>query len=229
MVESKEIEKITAIIDEYISASKTPKHYLDLSAEDTLKELMIIKGVLTELQQIKSAELTKALECLEGLKNNIQEEIAWQWKGYARCKEETHKYDDDFNAIKQALIQKITWKHIHNTKVKVPLIQIFNGKTQEERHQIIEDIYYTWEEKKEKLEDKITSLENENKFLKVQKSNAERCWEIVVKKNVDILELRICIEHHNDKVALKLYNSKIRKDWQLNEEEFDKLKRGLGE
>ena len=104
----------------------------------------------------------EALECLETINN------------YGCGLNDNMKFSEiftkEYNTIKQALQQKIAWKHIHNTKVKVPLIQIFNGKTQEEKYQIIEDIYYNWEEKKEALEDKIEVLkkekEDENKLLK---------------------------------------------------------------
>ena len=52
----------------------------------------------------------------------------------------------------------------------------------------------------------------------------KRFKEIVVSKNVDILELKILIKHHNDRMALKLYNRQYKKDWQLTQDEFNFLK-----
>lgn len=59
-------------------------------------------------------------------------------------------------------------------------------------------------------------------ILKAQEQ--EKVLEIIFEKNVDILELRIFIENYVDKIALNLYNSKVRKDWQLTKEEFNTLK-----
>ena len=57
----------------------------------------------------------------------------------------------------------------------------------------------------------------------------EKVLDILFKKNVDILELRILIEHHNDKDVLNLYNSERGKGLQLTQEEFDLLKRCFNE
>lgn len=57
------------------------------------------------------------------------------------------------------------------------------------------------------------------------KSDKELAFDIIVKKSVDVLELRIFIEYHKDSVALNLYNQKIGNDWQLTQEEFELLKK----
>lgn len=52
----------------------------------------------------------------------------------------------------------------------------------------------------------------------------EKVLSIIFEKNVDILELRILIEHHNDRMVLKLYNRQYKKEWQLTQDEFNTLK-----
>lgn len=173
--------------------------------------ITVLQQALTELEAIKSAEPTKALECLESMKDtdiymNRNVEPLFEF------------YKEELNTIKQALIQKIIWKHIHNTNVRIPLCDIVNGRTQEERFEIIEDIYYNWEEKKEKLEDKITSLENENKFLKEQKSNTERCLKIIFEKSVItlLLELAETVDEYNERI--------VPNNGKLTQDEFNILK-----
>lgn len=75
------------------------------SFERAQKYFDVIESALQRLEQIDNAESGEALETLEGLYSNITEEINWHWKGYARCKDEVHKYDDEFNSIKQALLK----------------------------------------------------------------------------------------------------------------------------
>ena len=104
---SKEIAEVKAIIDEYISAGKTPKHYLDLSAEDTQKELIIIKGVITEYEAIKNAEPTKALEWLNYMQDICEEflrrkELYMQFNFTTERAVETLK---EITIIKQALLK----------------------------------------------------------------------------------------------------------------------------
>lgn len=60
---------------------------------------------IQRLEAIDNAKPSEALGTLDGLYSNVTEEINWHWKGYARCNEEVHKYDDDFKCIKQALIK----------------------------------------------------------------------------------------------------------------------------
>ena len=58
----------------------------------------------------------------------------------------------------------------------------------------------------------------------VKAQEQEKMLKIIFEKNVDILELRLLIKHHNDRMALKLYNRQYKKEWQLTEEEFNTLK-----
>ena len=171
-------------------------------------------------------EEIEALECLEHIGNYV---IQVQNGNRIQTKSIKDICKIEFEEIKQALIQKITWKHIHNTNVRIPLCDIVNGRTQEERFKIVEDIYYTWEEKKEKLEDKITSLENENKFLKEQKSNAERCWEMYKNRPFEVttIELELSIDkEYSYQDYLKNIGEAREKD-KLTEEEFDILKKEI--
>ena len=54
---------------------------------------------------IDNANPSEALNKLEELKECIQDEIAYYYKGYVCCKEEVHKYDKDFKIIEQALLK----------------------------------------------------------------------------------------------------------------------------
>ena len=71
---------------------------------------------------------------------------------------------------------------------------------------------------------KNTKYYNVIKQALMSKSNAERCWEIVVKKNVNLLVLRNCtkVEEYNKRII----------EWQgqdkLTEEEFELLKCEVG-
>ena len=103
---SKELEKVKSILDEYIKAGRTQKHYLDLSAEDTLKELMIIKGVITEYEAIDNSNPGEALECLDNFIDECQTEMynyaemqnGYQYERYQYRKEQLEN-------IKQALLK----------------------------------------------------------------------------------------------------------------------------
>lgn len=79
---------------------------------------------------------------------------------------------------------------------------------------------------------KAQEQEKENEKLKCQVkyltevvTEFQKTLTTIFSKNVDILELSILIEHYNDNVALKRYNSKRGKELQLTKEEFDTLKR----
>jgi len=66
-----------------------------------------------------------------------------------------------------------------------------------------------------------------NTLIKAQEQ--EKALKVIFEKNVDILELRFLIEHHNDRMALKLYNRQYKEEWQLTQEEFILLKRYLND
>ena len=144
--------------------------------------------ILTEYEQIKSAEPTKALECLRRIS--------------IKChpKSDGHTLiDDDLETIKQALIEVE-----HNKK----LLKIY-------------------EQENKNLFDNITT-----------KSNAERCWEIVVKKNVNWYSLSKDLKDIEKNIG-KIFDY----DWYkfkylyyhygdnikiLTKEEFNLLKREVG-
>ena len=133
----------------------------------------IVERALLELKAIKEVNPSEAMECLENLFSNVV--------STAYTRESSLK---DFNTIKNYILkaqalekEKIIFKHIHNTKVKTPLVSIFNGLNQEERHKFIEHIYYNWEEMKEALEDKNEELVKENTELKKELNKKYLKWE----------------------------------------------------
>ena len=128
-----------------------------------------------------SADIGKAAEALEHIVRSFDEKTT---SIYSLCEVVVGNalercYKNELEIIRQALEQKTIWKNIHNSNVRIPLCDIVNGRTYDERYKIVEDIYYNWEEKKEALEDKIALLEKENKELRENKSLAEKCWKIV--------------------------------------------------
>lgn len=66
--------------------------------------LDFLEQALTELKAIKEAKPSEALKMLDDLYSNVMEEINYYWKGYKCCEDEVHKYDNDFDTIKQALL-----------------------------------------------------------------------------------------------------------------------------
>lgn len=148
----------------------------------------IVEQALLELKSIKESEPGKALECLENLFSNVV--------STAYTRESSLK---DFNTIKNYILkaqalekEKIIFKHIHNTKVKTPLVSIFNGLNQEERHKFIEHIYYNWEKMKEALEDKNEELVKENTELKAKAQKEHKVLEIIKEYQVDVWLLKQC-------------------------------------
>ena len=215
---------------EYLEALKTikikchpnsnPSPLVD-SALDTIEE------ALQRLESIDNANPSEALECLEEIIHEFNEPHYELSGEYSYKNELLRRCENEVNTIKQALQQKIAWKHIHNTKVRVPLIQIFNGKTQEEKHQIIEDIYYTWEEKKEALEDKNNELEHENAELKAKTQEQEKVLNIIKNKRINVGVFIDWIRRVKHKAKLELWNNIIDDKDKLTQEEFDTLKEVL--
>ena len=158
MAESKEIKafsKERQALDELYDVAGNIK--------DLKEDYTILKKILLEYESIKSAEPTKALECLE---NFIDE-----------CQTEMYNY-----------------------------AELQNGYQ-----------YEKWQYRKEQLENIKQAL--------MSKSNAERCWEIVVKKRVSIvyLEDSLDVEQYNEfAFQTNGYAS------QLTEEEFNLLKNEVG-
>lgn len=212
------------------------------------KDGEIIEQALQRLESIDSANPSEALECLERIDdvfylNKYRTTDGGNREEYEFYPSDTKEYD----IIKQALMERIVWKNIHNTKVKIPLCDVFNNPvplSKEERHKYIEHIYYHWEEMKEALEDKISSLrkeleqaliqaENDKEKIKIlkekhkerltalenlekTKSKKELAWDIAIKKNVNLRSLKRSetVEDYNI-----LWTTDV-----LTEEEFNLLK-----
>ena len=177
----------------------------------------LVEQALLELKSINESDPSKALECLENLFSNV---VSTDYTRESSLK--------DFNTIKNYILkaqalekEKIIFKHIHNTKVKTPLVSIFKDLNQEERHKFIEHIYYNWEEMKEVLEDEIQALKDENAKLK----NPAMAWEIFKEKNVDIdlLNASSLVEDYNS----NCWNNGKKSKKKLTEKEFNILKEAL--
>ena len=171
---------------------------------------------LQRLEQIDNADPGKAMECLEYICEILNEkriDIKWLFK-------------EDYNTIKNTLIkaqeqekEKLFFKNIHNTKVKTPLVSIFEGLSQDERHKFTEHLYYHWEEMKEALEDKNNELEKENTELKAKAQKEHKVLEIIKEKRVDIEKIifyKNLEDYNNSNVYLP-----------LTEKEFNILKEAL--
>ena len=148
--------------------------------------------------------------------------------------------------IKQALLkaqeqekEKLFFKNIHNTKVKTPLVSIFEGLSKDERFKITEHIYYHWEEMKEALEEKNNELEKENAELKAKEQKEHSVLEIIKEKYPDVVEVKLCnnYEHYKLRMSSKHDTEIVKIDWNdrslldylllLTEEEFYLLKEVL--
>jgi len=113
----------------------------EMQAEITSLELENVKNVLG------------ALDNMEELIKGKDEYIAKLCNDRAELKEKIKRLDSQY-------------KNIHNTKVKVPLCNIFGGLPQHERYKIIEDIYYSHTEQVEKLQNQ--NMELEEKYCRQQ-------------------------------------------------------------
>ena len=184
-----------------------------------------VEDALKRLEALDNAEPSEALKCLEYIKS--QSPICYDNDG------KFYEFEKEFDTIKQALMERIVWKHIHNTKVKIPLCDVFNNPvplSKEERHKYIEHIYYHWEEMKESLEDKIASLQEELKQALIKAEKEHKVLEII--KNKPQAELS-CIQLGKIKTYeeyleyTSVWELDLYGDMVYEEEEFDLLKEVL--
>lgn len=130
-----------------------------------------IKEKIQRLEAIEKSEPSEALKMLDDLYSNITEEIDYYWKGYERCEDEVHKYDNDFDTIKQALIKSQEQEkvlEILKSKKYIPLDKI-NPRfwdNKKDYDEIVDYEFYLWicEEECEyvvKEEQKLTQEEFE--------------------------------------------------------------------
>jgi len=185
------------------------------------QDYKIIEQALQRLEAIDNAKPSEALECWNYIKAIIPE--------WARKKDEKHP--DILEPIKQALIKaqenekdKVLLKNLHNTKVKVPLVHIFNGLSWEKKFAYTEHIYYHWEELKESLEAEIKAIKDEKENLESKTKKQEKVLKIIFEKNVDIGLLKRSENWLDYYTRVK---HKTGKDTELTEEEFNSLKRWL--
>lgn len=123
----------------------------------------------------------EALECLEKLGTHRIEYREGFELGFTKTM--PFKSTMEYKIIKQALLkaqeqekEKLFFKNIHNTKVKTPLVAIFEGLSKDERFKFIEHIYYHWEEMKEALEEQNEQLTKENIELKKKLNKPHIMW-----------------------------------------------------
>lgn len=185
--------------------------------------LETIKKALQRLELIDNADPSEALKKLD-----IIENVLWDSDfHYQKCSKE-------LDTIEQALLKaqaqakdKVFLKNIGNTKVRVPLVSIFNGLTQEKRFAYTEHIYYHWEEMKESLEAEIKTIKTEKENLELKAKEQEKVLRNINEKNVDILDVKF-YENYKHYCRGK-EASGLRKDWWLTKEEFALLKRYLND
>lgn len=148
--------------------NETIQKCIDLLNTDGINSKEQVKKILQgELETIKEANPSEALKCLEEM---------YELSCDGRIPEHSL-----YEYIKQALLkaqekekEELFFKNIHNTKVKTPLVSIFEGLSKDERFKFTEHIYYHWEEMKEALEDKNSELEKENTELKAKAQEQEK-------------------------------------------------------
>lgn len=142
-----------------------------------LKDHKYYKELYKYLAAIDNSNSTEVLECLEEIEQKLECSING---GLVLLKEDEIK----INTIKQALLkyqglekENLLFKNIHNTKVKTPLVSIFEGLSKEERFKFTEHIYYHWEEMKEALEEQNEQLTKENIELKKKLNKTHIMWD----------------------------------------------------
>lgn len=141
------------VIEEFVNIDETFQNIKNIKVGSmTLNDLFgdNLKAIEKALEERK--ELLKWKDSQQDLIKGKDEYIAKLCNDRAELKEEIKRLDSQY-------------KNIHNTKVKVPLCDILNGLSQNERHRVIEDIYYSQAERQDFYENKISKLENELKEL----------------------------------------------------------------
>ena len=143
-------------------------------------------------------------ENMVGLSKGNYDEATFVKKTY----EYLHKYIGNFECrdILKSALQRLE--------------AIDNAKPSEALEELFKTSYFCSKEEY----DKINSCYDSIKQALIKAQEQEKVLSIVFEKNVDVLELRILIKHHNDRMVLKLYNRQYKKEWQLTQEEFNLLK-----
>lgn len=171
---------------EYLKALNKIQHdFGQLKGQELVSCYETIFNALHRLESIDNSNPSEALKDLERIGTDY-------FLGSKDCLVKKI-YEKEYNTIKQALLktqekekEKLLFKNIHNTKVKTPLVSIFEGLSKDERFKFIEHIYYHWEEMEEALEDKNNELEKENVELKAKAQKERKALEIIKGKLVDV-------------------------------------------
>lgn len=137
---------------------------------------LIVRQALQRLEQIDDANLNEALEDLAFIKEKFAY-LEYNCENFNVPKKELVNIEQSLLKAQEQEKEKLLFKNIHNTKVKTPLVSIFNGLSKEERYKFTEHLYYNWEEMKEALEEQNKQLVEENIELKKKLSNHYLKWE----------------------------------------------------
>lgn len=196
-----------------------------------------VESALQRLESIDNANPGEAMKELDEIIEYITEDKKVKYKA-------TILFDCEI--IKDALLKaqenekdKVFLKNLHNTKVKVPLVSIFNSLTQEKRFAYTEHIYYHWEEMKESLEAEIEDIKTEKENLESKAKRQEKVLSIIKEKGFDKSikdydNYDVWVEYKTEQFSKAIEKNPTILNWNMldrfiySEEEFKLLKRYFG-
>ena len=153
-------------------------HRFDDKYEEWDADYEIVESFLEEKDNVKPSEALKSLERIREFFLHKTREMSFQ----------------DLRDIEQVLLRaqekekdKVFLKNLHNTKVKTPLCDIFNGLSREKRFAYTEHIYYHWQEMKESLETEIESIKTEKENLESKLRKQAKLLRIIL-NNIELDE-----------------------------------------
>ena len=195
-------------------------------------DYLILNGIqFSNLSSIKDVNFKEALECLQKLGTRRIEYREGFELGFTKTM--PFKSTREFKIIEHALFKpqenekdKVFLKNIGNTKVRVPLVDIFRGLPQEKRFAYTEHIYYHWEEMKESLEAEIEHIKDEKEKVESKAKEQKKILNILFEKTVDLGAVKYAktYKEYNNRL-LDLRPSLTTSIYFLTEEEFNLLKR----
>ena len=210
------------------------KEYEDLGSVEEFKQ------ALTELQQIKSAEPTKALECLEEIKRYAKsdiESIPLSYKDF--CIKKNKEIDELVDTIKQALLkaQELEKENAYIEKVKTMLKQkdCVLRYVESEDCFIVKTMLSGWYKLTPQFVDnnvreEIKPLPTIEKIKQLKEGNAElkRVLGVIISKNVDIMLLKKSKDVYDYNSVLGNSLGDCTCPVKLTEAEFEMIKREVG-
>ena len=191
-----------------------------------------IKQALQRLEAIDNSNPSDAIECVD----DINADLVSLPKHIEGSDDTFDDYLENISLkisiIKRTLLKyqekekdKVFLKSLHNTKVKVPLCDIFNGLPREKRFAYTEHIYYHWEEMKESLEEEIKTLKDEKETLESKTKKQEKVLKIIFEKRVDMWHLADLLEQNYEMYLAFCESEGYAKEYILTEDEFELVKK----